>query len=57
MVGTAIAVCQGHVSEQDFQAWVNPQQHMTRDDNRCKPAPPQGLTLERVFYNDDDDDF
>jgi tRNA pseudouridine38-40 synthase len=54
MVGTAIAVCQGHVSEQDFQAWVNPQQEMTRDDNRCKPAPPQGLTLERVFYNDDD---
>lgn len=61
MVGTAIAVCRGRVSEQEFQAWMNPQQGMklklTRDDNRCKPAPPQGLTLERVFYNDDDDDF
>jgi len=28
-----------------------------RDDNPCKPAPPEGLTLERVFYNEEDDDF
>jgi len=25
----------------------------TRDDNPCKPAPPEGLTLEWVFYDDD----
>ena len=56
MVGTAIAVCRGHVSEQEFQTFLNPQPAMTRDSNRCKPAPPQGLTLERVFYDDDDDD-
>jgi tRNA pseudouridine38-40 synthase len=55
MVGTAIAVCRGRVSEQDFQTFLNPQEAMTRDDNRCKPAPPQGLTLERVFYHDEDD--
>lgn len=43
MVGTAIAVGRGHESEQDFQTFLNPQRAMTRDDNCCKPAPPQGL--------------
>ena len=27
-----------------------------RMDNPCKPAPPEGLTLERVFFSGDDDD-
>jgi tRNA pseudouridine38-40 synthase len=49
MVGTAVDVCRGRVCESEFQALLSPQQDMTRDDNRCKPAPLQGLTLERVF--------
>jgi len=37
-------------SKKKIQKW--------RTDNPCKPAPPEGLTLERVFFNgDDDDDF
>lgn len=27
--------------------------YFDRDSNPCKPAPPEGLTLERVFYYDD----
>jgi len=29
---------------------------LTRRDNPAKPAPPEGLTLEWVFYDDDDDE-
>jgi len=29
---------------------------LSRNDNICKPAPAHGLTLERVFYDDDDEE-
>ncbi len=27
--------------------------HFVRKDNKCKPAPPEGLTLEKVYFDDD----
>jgi tRNA pseudouridine38-40 synthase len=56
MVGTALDVCRGKVSEDKFlELLTNPSESsLSRKDNPCKPAPPQGLTLERVFYPNDD---
>ena len=60
MIGTAIEVCRGRLDEQVFRQLLfhvdkNDEKlsQFVRDDNPCKPAPPEGLTLERVFYEGD----
>lgn len=58
MVGTAVDVCTGKVTEDDFlrllpqQPDAQPEQPLTRVANRSKPAPPHGLTLEHVYFDD-----
>jgi tRNA pseudouridine38-40 synthase len=58
MVGTAIGVCRGKISETTFLELLDPvsseDASLSRSDNPCLPAPPQGLTLERVYYPNDD---
>lgn len=57
MVGTAIDVSRGRVSEDTFLRLLHggggDQGQLNRKDNRSKPAPPEGLTLEWVYYDDD----
>ena len=60
MVGTAVDVSRGWLPYETFQTLLldpknNNESSLSRKDNPCKPAPPQGLTLERVYYDDDDD--
>jgi tRNA pseudouridine38-40 synthase len=57
LVGTAIDVWRQAFPQESFGRLLDePSKHgLTRDDNPCKPAPPHGLTLERVFYAGDDD--
>lgn len=50
MVGAALDVCSGNVSEDDFLRLLDGSKK--RPDNRSKPAPPEGLTLERVYFDD-----
>jgi tRNA pseudouridine38-40 synthase len=54
MVGTAINTCMGDMSEETFR-WLlaRDDASVTRDDNKSKPAPPEGLTLEYVYFDDD----
>ena len=52
MVGTILDVCKGRLSEEAFLELL--QSGRSRDDNRSKPAPPEGLTLERVYFDDED---
>jgi tRNA pseudouridine38-40 synthase len=54
MVGTALDVCRGRISEERFLELLNHPSSLSRKDNPSKPAPAQGLTLEHVFYPDDD---
>ena len=59
MVGTALDVCRGRLDEETMLRILH---HSTEDgeepkqfvrkDNKCKPAPPEGLTLEKVFFDD-----
>ena len=57
MVGTALEVSRGRMSEDTFLHLLHHNNttsgQFVRDDNPCKPAPPQGLTLERVFFDGD----
>ena len=53
MVGTVIDVCRGNLGEERFQSLVLGGGSHSRDNNRCKPAPPQGLTLEHVYFDDE----
>eukprot|EP00578_Thalassiosira_sp_NH16_P029466 CAMPEP_0181089190 /NCGR_PEP_ID=MMETSP1071-20121207/7173_1 /TAXON_ID=35127 /ORGANISM="Thalassiosira sp., Strain NH16" /LENGTH=457 /DNA_ID=CAMNT_0023171127 /DNA_START=250 /DNA_END=1623 /DNA_ORIENTATION=+ len=61
MVGTAMEVWLGRLTEERLIALLrNVQDGRTDDtkkfrrkDNPCKPAPPEGLTLECVYYDDD----
>ena len=58
LVGTAIDVYRKAVDKDTFLRLLSndPSQNgLMRGDNPSKPAPPQGLTLERVFYSNDDD--
>jgi tRNA pseudouridine38-40 synthase len=57
MVGTAINICMGNMSEKSFR-WLLAREDVavTRDDNPSKPAPPEGLTLEHVYFDNDKDD-
>ena len=68
MVGTAIEVWLGRISEDHLMELLQmhweedsmeeddkPQkknEKIGRKDNPCKPAPPEGLTLECVYYGD-----
>lgn len=55
MVGCAIEVWLGRMSEEQLIELLNRShetQQMRRMDNPCKPAPPEGLTLECVYYDD-----
>ena len=56
MVGSALYVCEGGMDEATFQRLIdNEGGLLSRDDNPSKPAPPQGLTLERVYFESGDD--
>jgi tRNA pseudouridine(38-40) synthase len=61
MVGTAVDVSRGRVDEATLQGLIQAsnggQPQLTRIDNKSKPAPPEGLTLEWVYYDDDNDEF
>ena len=57
MVGVAVDVSRGRVSEEDFLTLLHSGGELNRKDNRSKPAPPEGLTLEWVYYDSDDDAF
>jgi tRNA pseudouridine38-40 synthase len=52
MVGTALDVAWGHLSEEDFLALLHRTEAAGRTQNKSKPAPPEGLTLEQVYYED-----
>ena len=57
LMGTAIDVSRGRMDESTFLQLLHHDDDETnqfvRDDNPCKPAPPEGLTLENVFFEDD----
>jgi tRNA pseudouridine38-40 synthase len=63
MVGAAIDVCRRgrssgdssplHLSEERLE-WLLRSGQATRRDNRSKPAPPQGLVLEQVYFPSED---
>lgn len=61
MVGTALDVSRGRMSTETFLELLHHDtddvDQFVRDDNPCKPAPPQGLTLERVYFDDDCGEF
>ena len=52
MVGTVLDVCQGRMSEADFVLLLR--EGPRRQENKSKPAPPEGLTLEHVHFDDPD---
>lgn len=52
MVGTALDVCRGEVTEEEFLRLLNQDSTLTRVDNCCRPVPPEGLTLEHVYFHD-----
>lgn len=56
IVGTAVDACRDWIDDEWLEDLLqNPGDlGYTRKDNPCMPAPPNGLTLERVFYPDDD---
>lgn len=57
MVGAAIDVCRGRSSMDEEKLRLLLQSHeATRRDNPSKPAPPQGLVLEKVYFDDEGGD-
>ena len=50
MVGTALDVAWGNKSEEQFLMLLH--SGARRQENKSKPAPPEGLTLEQVYYDD-----
>jgi tRNA pseudouridine38-40 synthase len=63
MVGTAIDVSRGQMTETNFLRLLHQNTSttsntntapLTRMDNKCRPAPPEGLTLEHVNFPDVD---
>lgn len=56
MVGTALEVSRGRLMEAKFLDLLDAPtlSQRNRVDNPCKPAPPEGLTLEHIFYPFDD---
>ena len=57
IVGTAIDVARGWLDEESLEDLLNKPSALnySRKNNPCKPAPSNGLTLERVFYPDEPD--
>jgi tRNA pseudouridine38-40 synthase len=57
LVGTALDVCRGQMDEEHFMNMLHRPRALnySRNDNPSKPAPPAGLTLERVYYPDSDE--
>eukprot|EP00549_Striatella_unipunctata_P003268 CAMPEP_0118721994 /NCGR_PEP_ID=MMETSP0800-20121206/31094_1 /TAXON_ID=210618 ORGANISM="Striatella unipunctata, Strain CCMP2910" /NCGR_SAMPLE_ID=MMETSP0800 /ASSEMBLY_ACC=CAM_ASM_000638 /LENGTH=102 /DNA_ID=CAMNT_0006630045 /DNA_START=368 /DNA_END=676 /DNA_ORIENTATION=- len=55
MVGTALDVAKGNLDEEVFLQLLHQRDDalLVRDDNPCEPAPPQGLTLEHVYFDDE----
>jgi len=59
MVGTALEVCKGRMEEEYMLRLLHQKgnkenrHQFVRKDNKCKPADPEGLTLEMVFFDDD----
>lgn len=55
IVGTVEKVCQKRIKESTFNSFLNDPETIRkgRNANPSKPAPPQGLTLERVYYQGD----
>jgi hypothetical protein len=49
-------VCRGQMAEDHFLDMLQRPREMnySRNDNPSKPAPPVGLTLEKVYYPDSD---
>ena len=59
MVGTVIDVSRGRMDYDTFKRFLDNEEggaerQLYRKDNPSKPAPAEGLTLERVFYDDND---
>jgi tRNA pseudouridine38-40 synthase len=52
MIGTALEVAWGNLSEEDFLSLLHRTGAQGRKQNKSKPAPPEGLTLEYVEYDD-----
>jgi tRNA pseudouridine38-40 synthase len=57
LIGTALDVCRDWLDEEAFLDLLNRPSELnyTRKNNPCKPAPSVGLTLERVFYPDNNE--
>ena len=61
IVGTALEVSKGRMEEERMLQMLHHNDcedgktQFVRKDNKCKPAHPEGLTLEKVFYDDSDD--
>ena len=61
MVGTAFDVCRGRADEEYMLQILHHSADeenggkslFVRKDNKCKPAPPEGLCLEKVYFEDD----
>ena len=55
MVGTAIDVAKGKFDEEKMLVMLHQkkEEQLVRKDNKCKPAPGEGLTLEKVYFEDD----
>ena len=51
-MGTALEVAKGRMKEQALIDLLNRTGYETRKNNQCKPAAPEGLCLERVYFND-----
>jgi tRNA pseudouridine38-40 synthase len=65
MVGAALEVCRGKIMKEDDVRRLlyynsnndddeNGRRRWSRKDNPAKPAPPHGLTLEHVYFDDED---
>jgi len=66
MVGTALEVAKGRMKEEDMLKILHhdfseeegtgedriKKRQFVRKDNRCKPAPAEGLTMEMVYFDD-----
>jgi tRNA pseudouridine38-40 synthase len=48
-------IIDGEQEQKSNTTTISNEPRLTRKDNLSKPAPPEGLTLEWVFYDDDDD--
>ena len=60
MVGAVVDVCRGSTTEEEFRLLLDQNKEesiVTRSANPSKPAPPEGLCLEYVFFDNDTKGF